>query len=628
MFLEKIQSPSDIKHLSTQELKELAYEIRERLIKVTAATGGHLAPNLGVVELTLAMHYVFDSPKDKFIWDVGHQAYVHKLLTGRNERFDSLRQFGGISGFPKRKESVHDLFGVGHASTSISSATGFAIARDLKGEAGEVVAVIGDGALTGGMVYEALNHAGHLGLNMTVILNDNDMSIDNSVGSMSKYLTKVRTEPGYTKAKHELEGFLKKIPTVGNKVFDVAERFKDSFRNALVPGAFFEELGFKYFGPINGHKLPELISVLENSKTFDRPVLIHVITTKGKGYLPAENRPDKFHGTGAFDIKTGEQLAKKKAVSYTDVFAKTLITLGEQDRDVVGITAAMGSGTGIDKFSSVFPDRAFDVGIAEEHAVTMAASLALEGMKPFVAIYSTFLQRSFDQLIHDVALQSSPVVFALDRGGLVGEDGPTHHGVFDYSYLRMIPNMTVMAPKDENELQHMLYSAMTYGCPVAVRYPRGAGKGAFLESTFQKFEYGRAEVLNYGEDVLLIAVGSMVYPAVNIAKKLEEEGNSVCVINARFVKPLDKDLLLEKIRDCKYIFTLEENVLAGGFGSAVLEMMTENALFDKKVRCIGIPDEFVTQGSVDILKEQLNLDEEGILEQIKQDLRSDPKATC
>lgn len=620
MFLEKIQSPSDIKQLSTQELKELAYEIRERLIKVTAATGGHLAPNLGVVELTLAMHYVFDSPKDKFIWDVGHQAYVHKLLTGRNERFDSLRQFGGISGFPKRKESAHDLFGVGHASTSISSATGFAIARDLKKEEGEVVAVIGDGALTGGMVYEALNHAGHLGLNMTVILNDNDMSIDNSVGSMSKYLTKVRTEPGYTKAKQELEGLLKKIPSVGNKVFDVAERFKDSFRNALVPGAFFEELGFKYFGPINGHKLPELISVLENSKTFDRPVLIHVITTKGKGYLPAENRPDKFHGTGAFDIKTGEQLAKKKAVSYTDVFAKTLIALGEKDRTVVGITAAMGSGTGIDKFASVFPDRAFDVGIAEEHAVTMASSFALEGMKPFVAIYSTFLQRSFDQLIHDVALQSSPVVFALDRGGLVGEDGPTHHGVFDYSYLRMIPNMTVMAPKDENELQHMLYSATTYGCPVAVRYPRGAGKGAFMESTFQKLERGKAEVLSYGEDILLIAVGSMVYPAVNVAKKLEEEGRSVCVINARFVKPLDKDLLLEKIRDCKYIVTLEENVLAGGFGSAVLEMMTENALFDKKVRCIGIPDEFVTQGSVDILKEQLDLDEEGILEQIKQDL--------
>lgn len=620
MFLEKIQSPSDIKQLSTQELKELAYEIRERLIKVTAATGGHLAPNLGVVELTLAMHYVFDSPKDKFIWDVGHQAYVHKLLTGRNERFDSLRQFGGISGFPKRKESAHDLFGVGHASTSISSATGFAIARDLKKEEGEVVAVIGDGALTGGMVYEALNHAGHLGLNMTVILNDNDMSIDNSVGSMSKYLTKVRTEPGYTKAKQELEGLLKKIPSVGNKVFDVAERFKDSFRNALVPGAFFEELGFKYFGPINGHKLPELISVLENSKTFDRPVLIHVITTKGKGYLPAENRPDKFHGTGAFDIKTGEQLAKKKAVSYTDVFAKTLIALGEKDRTVVGITAAMGSGTGIDKFASVFPDRAFDVGIAEEHAVTMASSLALEGMKPFVAIYSTFLQRSFDQLIHDVALQSSPVVFALDRGGLVGEDGPTHHGVFDYSYLRMIPNMTVMAPKDENELQHMLYSATTYGCPVAVRYPRGAGKGAFMESTFQKLERGKAEVLSYGEDILLIAVGSMVYPAVNVAKKLEEEGRSVCVINARFVKPLDKDLLLEKIRDCKYIVTLEENVLAGGFGSAVLEMMTKNALFDKKVRCIGIPDEFVTQGNVDILKEQLDLDEEGILEQIKQDL--------
>lgn len=620
MLLEKIQSPSDIKDLSLLEMKTLAYEIRERLIKVTSATGGHLAPNLGVVELTLAMHYVFDSPTDKFIWDVGHQAYVHKLLTGRNSRFDSLRQFGGISGFPKRKENPHDMFGVGHASTSISAATGFAISKRLQNKDGEIVAVIGDGALSGGMVYEALNHAGHLNLNMTVILNDNDMSIDNSVGSMSKYLTKVRTDPSYTKAKHELESILKKIPSVGNKVFDVADRFKDTFRNVLVEGAFFEELGFKYFGPINGHNLSELISVLRKSKTFDCPVLIHVITTKGKGYLPAENRPDKFHGTGAFDVKTGEQLAKKKTVSYTDVFAKTLISLGERDDSVIGITAAMASGTGIDKFAQVFPNRAYDVGIAEEHAVTMAAAMALEGLKPFVAIYSTFLQRGFDQMIHDVALQNAPAVFALDRGGLVGEDGPTHHGVFDYSYLRMIPNMTVMAPKDENELQHMLYSSTKYACPTSIRYPRGVGRGVTLDSDFEFIHKGTAEILHYGEDILLIAVGSMVHPSLDVAALLEKEGHSVCVINARFVKPLDEKLLLSKIREATHVFTLEENVIAGGFGSAVSELMVANGIYDKPLHHIGIPDEFITQGSVDILKEQLNLDREGILTRVKEAL--------
>lgn len=620
MLLEKIQSPSDIKNLCLLDMKALAYEIRERLIKVTSATGGHLAPNLGVVELTLAMHYVFNSPKDKFIWDVGHQAYVHKMLTGRNDRFDTLRQFGGISGFPKRKENPHDMFGVGHASTSISAATGFAISKRLNDKEGEIVAVIGDGALSGGMVYEALNHAGHLNLNMTVILNDNDMSIDNSVGSMAKYLTKVRTDPNYAKAKHELETMLKKIPSVGTKVFGVADRFKDRFRNALVPGAFFEELGFKYFGPINGHNLSELISVFRKSKTFDCPVLIHVITTKGKGYLPAENRPDKFHGTGAFDVKTGEQLAKKKAVSYTDVFAKTLISLGEKDEGIVGITAAMASGTGIDKFSKAFPERAFDVGIAEEHAVTMASALALEGLKPFVAIYSTFLQRGFDQIIHDVALQQSPVVFALDRGGLVGEDGPTHHGVFDYSYLRMVPNMTVMAPKDENELQHMLYSATRYACPTSIRYPRGAGKGVSLDSSFEFIQKGRGELLHYGEDILLIAIGSMVYPAMEAANVLEKAGYSVGVINARFVKPLDEALLLKHIRDAKYVFTLEENVIAGGFGSAVNELMTANSIFDKPIRHIGIPDEFITQGSIDILKEQLNLDVEGIVDRVKEEV--------
>ncbi len=620
MLLEQIQSPEDIKQLSLEELKELAYEIRRRLIHVTAATGGHLAPNLGTVELTLALHYVFQSPEDKLIWDVGHQAYVHKLLTGRNKDFDTLRQWNGISGFPKRSENPHDAFGVGHASTSVSAATGFALARDNNQKKHEVVAVIGDGALTGGMVYEALNHAGHLGLNMTVILNDNNMSIDNSVGSMSKYLTRVRTAPNYTKMKRDLETMLKKIPTVGTKVFDAADKFKDSFKNVLVPGLFFEELGFKYFGPINGHDMSELIPVLENSKNFDCPILIHCITKKGKGYLPAEERPDKFHGTGAFDIKTGESKSSNKTISYTEIFANTMISLGEKDNRIVGITAAMGSGTGIDKFSKKFPNRAYDVGIAEEHAVTMASAMALDGQKPFVAIYSTFLQRSFDQIIHDTALQNAPVVFALDRAGLVGEDGPTHHGVFDLSYMRMIPNMTIMAPKDENELQHMLYSATTYNSPTSIRYPRGAGFGVKIDNTFCKIEKGKAELLKEGNDILLIAIGTMVHPSLEVAKHFEKKGYSVGVINARFVKPLDENLLCKQIENAQHIFTLEENTISGGFGSAILELAEKNFIFKKTIYQIGIPDQFISHGNIAILKKELQLDVPGIISQIENKL--------
>lgn len=616
MLLEKIQSPEDIKHLSPDELKELAYELRARLIQVTSKTGGHVAPNLGTVELTLALHYVFHSPEDKLVWDVGHQAYIHKLLTGRNKDFNSLRQFDGVSGFPKRSESEHDSFGVGHASTSISAATGFAISRDQKKENHEVIAIIGDGSLTGGMAYEALDHAGHLGLNMTVILNDNNMSIDKNVGSMSEYLTRVRSGSNYKKTKNELEGFLKKIPVLGSKMFDIADFFKDSLRNIVVPGSFFEELGFKYFGPINGHNLPQLISVLENSKNFDCPVLIHCITTKGKGYLPAEERPDKFHGTGAYDPKTGQSTSSKSTPTYTDIFAKTMIALGKQDERISGITAAMPSGTGIGAFAKEFPDRSYDVGIAEEHAVTMASAMALDGQKPVVAIYSTFLQRSFDQIIHDVALQNAPVIFALDRGGIVGEDGPTHHGVFDLSSLRMIPNMVVMAPKDENELQNMLYSATKYNAPTAIRYPRGKGLGVALDETFRYLEVGSAEVLQEGTDILMIAVGSMVHPATNVANTLEQKGYSVGIINARFIKPLDQTTLLSQIRKAKYIVTLEENVLAGGFGSAVSELLKTNGDTDCSVLSIGIPDEFVPHGNTDILKRELKLDEDGILQQI------------
>lgn len=616
MLLKKIQSPEDIKHLSPDELKELAYELRARLIQVTSKTGGHVAPNLGTVELTLALHYVFHSPEDKLVWDVGHQAYVHKLLTGRNKDFNSLRQFDGVSGFPKRSESEHDSFGVGHASTSISAATGFAISRDQKKENHEVIAIIGDGSLTGGMAYEALDHAGHLGLNMTVILNDNNMSIDKNVGSMSEYLTRVRSGSNYKKTKNELEGFLKKIPVLGSKMFDIADFFKDSLRNIVVPGSFFEELGFKYFGPINGHNLPQLISVLENSKNFDCPVLIHCITTKGKGYLPAEERPDKFHGTGAYDPKTGQSTSSKSTPTYTDIFAKTMIALGKQDKRISGITAAMPSGTGIGAFTKEFPDRSYDVGIAEEHAVTMASAMALDGQKPVVAIYSTFLQRSFDQIIHDVALQNAPVIFALDRGGIVGEDGPTHHGVFDLSYLRMIPNMVVMAPKDENELQNMLYSATKYDAPTAIRYPRGKGLGVALDETFRYLEVGSAEVLQEGTDILMIAVGSMVHPATNVANTLEQKGYSVGIINARFIKPLDQTTLLSQISKAKHIITLEENVLAGGFGSAVSELLKTNGDTDCSMLSIGIPDEFVPHGNTDILKKELQLDEDGILQQI------------
>ena len=616
MLLEKIQSPEDIKHLSPDELKELAYELRARLIQVTSKTGGHVAPNLGTVELTLALHYVFHSQEDKLVWDVGHQAYIHKLLTGRNKDFNSLRQFDGVSGFPKRSESEHDSFGVGHASTSISAATGFAISRDQKKENHEVIAIVGDGSLTGGMAYEALDHAGHLGLNMTVILNDNNMSIDKNVGSMSEYLTRVRSGSNYKKTKNELEGFLKKIPVLGSKMFDIADFFKDSLRNIVVPGSFFEELGFKYFGPINGHNLPQLISVLENSKNFDCPVLIHCITTKGKGYLPAEERPDKFHGTGSYDPKTGQSVSSKSAPTYTDIFAKTMISLGKQDKRISGITAAMPSGTGIGAFAKEFPNRSYDVGIAEEHAVTMASAMALDGQKPVVAIYSTFLQRSFDQIIHDVALQNAPVIFALDRGGIVGEDGPTHHGVFDLSYLRMIPNMVVMAPKDENELQNMLYSATKYDAPTAIRYPRGKGLGVALDETFRYLEVGSAEVLQEGTDILMIAVGSMVHPATNVANTLEQKGYSVGIINARFIKPLDQTTLLSQISKAKYIVTLEENVLAGGFGSAVSELLKTNGDTDCSVLSIGIPDEFVPHGNTDILKRELKLDEDGILQQI------------
>ncbi|MFP5527350.1 1-deoxy-D-xylulose-5-phosphate synthase [Peptococcus simiae] len=616
MLLDSIQEPKDLRKLSADQLNQLAGEIRDRIIRVTSENGGHLAPNLGAVELTLALHSTFHAPDDKIIWDVGHQAYIHKLLTGRNDAFfDTLRTYQGMSGFPKRTESPYDVFGTGHASTSISAATGFALARDLRQENNEVVAVIGDGALTGGEVFEAMNYAGHMNLNMKVILNDNDMSIDANVGGLSDYLTRLRSDPGYQRAKEDLDALLKKIPTVGPRMADLADRLKDGMKSMLVAGSFFEELGFKYFGPINGHDIQAMRQVFENAKGLRRPVLIHVITKKGKGYLPAELNPDKFHGTGPFDIETGQAKKGKKAASYTDVFAQTLIKLGEENDKICAITAAMGSGTGVAKFKAAFPDRAFDVGIAEGHATTMATALALDGMQPVLALYSSFMQRGFDQLIHDCALQEAPVVFALDRAGLVGEDGPTHHGAFDLSYLRLVPNMTVMAPKDERELQNMLYSALAYQKPTAIRYPRGQGVGVETLDTFDYIAPGTGEVLARGKDACLVAIGSMVYPAAQAAEALRAQGYEVGLVNARFVKPLDEALLAQVFAETNLVVTLEENALTGGFGSAVAEWATGAGLANPLLR-IGLPDHFVEAGTVSQLKENLQLDPEGIFSQV------------
>ncbi|MEE0434125.1 MAG: 1-deoxy-D-xylulose-5-phosphate synthase [Peptococcaceae bacterium] len=604
-MLENIQS-RDIKNLSMDQLRALAKEIRRRLIEVCAKNGGHLAPNLGIVEITLALHYVYDFPKDKLVWDVGHQVYVHKLLTGRNARFDTLRQYEGISGFPKRSESSYDDFGAGHASTSLSAATGFAAARDLFHEDNNVIAVIGDGAMTGGMAFEAMNYAAHLQTKMTIVLNDNEMSIGPNVGGMSQYLTRMRTDPGYNRFKEDMELFLKRIPNIGPKMAEMADHLKDSVKYMLVSGNFFEELGLRYYGPVNGHDIEELIRVFENSKQFDCPVLIHCLTEKGKGYLPAERHPDKFHGVGAFDIKTGETLDKSTQPSYTKVFSQTLVDLARDDRRIVGITAAMASGTGMDAFHKAYPKRAFDVGIAEEHAATMASAMALEGLKPVVAIYSTFMQRAYDQMIHDCALQEAPVVFALDRAGIVGADGPTHHGVFDLSYLRTIPGMTVMAPKDEAELQNMLYSALKYDRLVAIRYPRGRGPGAALVDSYTLLPYGEAEVLREGKDATIVAIGAMVTPALTTAALLEENGFSVGVINARFAKPLDKERILNAAKTSGPLITMEENILAGGFGSAVLEAVSDAGLCTPVLR-IGLPDAFVAHGDTNRLKEDEGL---------------------
>lgn len=579
-LLDSINSPADLKKLDLKQLNELAEEIRQFLIETISQTGGHFAPSMGVVELSIALHYVFDSPKDKFVWDVSHQAYTHKVLTGRKHAFNTLRKFKGLSGFCKIDESEHDAFGTGHASTSISAALGLAEARDLKKESFNVIAVIGDGSMTGGMAFEGLNNLGYLQTDMTVILNDNKMSIGPPTGAMSDYLKRLS------------------MVSIGP-------------RRPI--GTIFESLGFKYFGPIDGHNLEELVFTLKKIKEVKGPKLVHVLTTKGKGYEHAEENPEKFHGLGPFDVETGEANGKG-GKSYSKVFAETLTRIAENDEKIVAITAAMPSGTGLTVFAEKFPKRFYDVGIAEEHAVTFAAGLALHGMKPACAIYSTFLQRGFDQVIHDVALQNLPVRFFLDRAGLVGDDGPTHHGTFDLSYLRMVPGMVIIAPKDENELQHAVFTAMNYDKgPIAVRYPRGNALGVEMDKELKAFEIGKAEILQEGTGLTIIAVGNMVEEAIKAGKELAGKGIKANVINARFVKPLDEGLLLKKMKETGKVITVEENALIGGFGSAVLELIDRKGLKNIKVERIGIPDAFIEQGSQAELRKELGLTAENIV---------------
>ena len=615
-LLERIDEPEKLHSLSTEELEALAGELRELIVRTVSQTGGHLAPSLGAVELTLALYSVLHLPMDKVVWDVGHQAYAHKILTGRRERFSGLRQWQGITGFPSRAESEYDAFGVGHASTSISAALGMAIARDIKGRGEHIVAVIGDGAMTGGESFEALNHAGDIGTNLIVVLNDNGMSIDFNVGAMSEYLSRIRVTPQYNRAKEDIKGFLRSIPHIGDTMVKTAEYIKEGVKSVLVPGGLFEEMGFTYVGPIDGHNIRLMRDVFSEACMMDGPILVHVRTRKGRGYLPAETEPDKFHGVGKFDAATGAVKKDQSApASYTSVFGNALIELAQEMPSITAITAAMPSGTGLKDFGERFPKRFFDVGIAEEHAVTLAAGMAAAGLHPVAAIYSTFAQRAYDQLMHDVCLQNLPVTLCLDRGGLVGEDGPTHHGVFDLSYLRTMPGMTVFVPKDENELRDMLYTAVHMDSPTAIRYPRGAGLGVPLSEGFREIEIGKAEALSEGDDVALLAVGTMVDAAKKAAALLEEKGVHASVVNMRFVKPIDTATIDATATKNKLLVTLEENVLPGGFGSAVAEYMADAGHRTPLLR-IGIPDRFVSQGAKSKLLESCGLLPEQIAENI------------
>jgi 1-deoxy-D-xylulose-5-phosphate synthase len=624
-WLDQIDSPEDLKKIPVDNLKELAEEIREKIITVVSKNGGHLAPSLGVVELTLALHRVFDSPKDKIIWDVGHQCYTHKLLTGRRDRFESLRKHEGISGFPKKSESEHDIFNVGHASTSISAALGMACARDQRKEKFSVVAVVGDGALTGGLSFEGLNNTGALGKNILVILNDNKMSISKNVGAMSKYLTDLLTDEKYNKLKAEVWEMVGRFKR-RDKIRAALGKVEESIKGFLVPGILFEKLGFRYFGPLDGHDIPTLIKTLEHLKTLNGPILLHILTKKGKGYKFAEEDAPRFHGIGAFDKVTGNSNGQVGRTTYTDVFGSTMVKLAQNDEKIVAITAAMTLGTGLVDFARLFPDRFYDVGIAEQHGATFGCGLASQGLRPIFAVYSTFLQRAFDQAIHDVAFQNLPVILAIDRAGLVGEDGPTHHGAFDLSYLRQIPNWVVIAPKDGNELKNMLYTAVKWQIgPVAIRYPRAPvpddPKTVSVTDDFIQVEMGTWERLKKGKDLAILAIGSMVYPAWEASKQLDKDGINVEVVNARFVKPLDEEILLSILKGFDRMITVEENVLSGGFGSAILEFAEAHATNNVLIKRMGIPDKFIDHGPRAKLLSILGLDTDGIIKMVKDVLK-------
>jgi len=612
-LLDTISSPADLRLLQPNALDQLAAEIRSKIIHTVAETGGHLAPSLGVVELTIALHYVFDTPKDKLIWDVGHQAYAHKLLTSRRDKFHTLRQYKGISGFPKRAESEYDVVETGHSSTSISYGLGMATAKDLVEDRGRVIAVIGDGSMTAGLAFEGLNHAGHLDKDLIVILNDNEMSISPNVGAMSSFLSRKLTGKTMSGLRRHVEERLKSLSSVGENILTVLRKSEESLKGFFTPGMLFEALRFEYIGPLPGHELESLIETLQNVRDNRQgPILIHVLTTKGKGYEPAEKNPGDYHGVGPFDISTGNPYPSKGTISYTEVFGRTMCKLGRESDRLTAITAAMPAGTGLVPFSRDFPDRFFDVGIAEQHAVTFAAGQAMEGMRPVVAIYSTFMQRALDQIIHDVCIPDLPVTFALDRGGVVGDDGPTHHGVFDLSFLRFVPNLTLMAPKDENELQHMLYTAVHHNGPVALRYPRGPGEGVKLEKDLKKLAIGRGELLREGSDVLLLPIGNRVYAALAAAEGLMKLGIDAAVINPRFIKPLDNELICTWAEKTGRVVTIEDNVKKGGFGSAVLQMLCEVHL-RVPVRLLGYGNTFIEHAPQSVLWKNNGLDVSGII---------------
>ena len=617
-LLDKVNSPADIKDLSVRDLERLAHEIRQKIIETVSKTGGHLAPSLGAVELAIALHYVFDTPNDKIIWDVGHQAYAHKLITGRRDRFHTLRTFGGISGFPKCSESPYDAFDTGHSSTSISVGLGISTAKELKEEKRKVISVIGDGSMTAGMAFEGLNQAGHHEKNLIVVLNDNAMSISPNVGAFSSFLSRKMTGRRFVNLRKDLEGFIKSLPGVGENILNLVRKSEDSFITFFTPGMLFEAFKFRYVGPIIGHRLDRLIEAFRNISHLEGPVLVHVLTKKGKGYAPAERDPAHFHGVGSFEIPTGspQKNGPKPAPSYTEIFGKTMVDLGRTNKRLFAVTAAMPEGTGLTEFAERYPDRFMDTGIAEQHAVTFAAGLATEGFRPVVAIYSTFLQRAFDQIIHDVCLPNLPVVFAIDRGGLVGEDGATHHGHFDVTYLRSLPNITFMAPKDENELKHMLYTAIKQPGPVAIRYPRGQGIGVPIDKACNKIPIGKSEILRKGEDLLILALGNTVYPSLEAATHLEKDGLSVGVVNCRFVKPIDP-MLGELSASVGRVLVVEENIREGGFGGAILELLNDLGIADVHVKRIGLPDTFIEHGASRLLREKYGLDTAGILKEAR-----------